>query len=395
MRILLVPNSYPPQLGGLEIAVANVAKELAAGGQDVTVVTTSASTRISEETGPGGIKVYRLPFSLPRLVLRAGRAKMVESVFRSLQSPLLVPLSLLELLRILRREKPQVVNLHYVAENAFFVLAAQLLFDFGLVVTLHGSDIECYGQRSRLARRLTQATLSRADRVLSNSAHVLAQAERIVPGVKDKSAVVGNGVHPDEFAATETYPWDKPYILSVGSFSHNKGFDILVRAFAQVRDRCPGVDLIMAGDGHERQACQQLAVQLELNGAVTFLGRVDHSQVPSLLNGCEMLVLSSRNEAFGIVVLEAMAAGKPVVATRVGGVPEAVTHMENGLLVEPESPSALAEGICTLLGDPALSRRLGACAYQAVRQDYTWPKIVEKYFRAYQEAARLNDGGNE
>jgi glycosyltransferase involved in cell wall biosynthesis len=302
---------------------------------------------------------------------------------------------LFKLLEIMRREKPDIVNLHYVAENAFFVLAAQLLFDFRLVVTLHGNDIEHHAFRSWLSRRLTRAALARADMVLSNSAHILAQAERIVAGVRGKSAVVGNGIYPDEFATAETYPWDKPYVFAAGSFIHKKGFDLLIRAFALVHDRYPGVDLILAGDGHEREACQKLAARLGLNGAATFLGRVDHARVPALLNGAELFVLPSRKEPFGIVVLEAMAVGKPLVAARVGGVPEFITHGENGLLVEPESPPALAEGICTLLGDPALSRRLGERAYQSVRQDYTWPKIVEKYVRAYQEVARLKDGGNK
>ena len=384
IRVILVPNSYPPQLGGLEIAVANVARELRAGGHDVTVVTTSPSLCFSKTEESGGVTVHCLPFALPRLVFRAGRGKLARSLVRSVLSPILAPFCLLELVRIIRRERPELVNLHYIAANAFYVLASQRFVDFRLVVNLHGNDIERYSQRSWPSRWLTRTALHRADMVLSNSANLLAGAERILPEVRCKSVVVGNGVHPEEFATKDRFQHDTPYILSIGNFIHKKGFDNLIRAFRQIRREHPDVDLIIAGDGHEREACRRLAVRLGVNDALLLLGSVQHSQVPALLNGCEIFVLPSRQEPFGIVVLEAMAAGKPVVATRVGGVPEIVTDMKDGLLVEPESPGKLAHAVKLLLSEPDLMQRLGRNGRETVKKRFSWRRVVNRYVEAYQ-----------
>ncbi|MGB3903810.1 MAG: glycosyltransferase family 4 protein [Anaerolineae bacterium] len=383
MRVLLVPNSYPPQIGGLEIAVSNIARELAARGHRVIVVTTSPSVRPSTTEETHAVRVYRLPLALPRLVFRAGKGKLAHSLVRILFSPVLAPLCLWEFVRIIKRERPDIVNLHYIADNALYVLAAQRFAEFKLVVNLHGNDIERHSQRSWPSRWLTRTALHRADMVLSNSAHILAQAERIVPAVQSNSAVVGNGVHPEYFKTRERFQHDRPYILSIGNFGEKKGFDILLHAFAQVLREQPGVDLIMAGDGHERGRCQRLAAQLGLGNAVVFLGRVDHSEVPALLNGCELFVLPSRLEPFGIVVLEAMAAGRSIVAARVGGVPEIITHMKDGFLVDPESAEALADGIDLLLSRPSLREQLGRRGRRTVAKRFTWAKICDRFEDAY------------
>jgi glycogen(starch) synthase len=382
MRVVVVPNSYLPQLGGLEIAVSNIARELTSRGHLVTIVTSSPSWTFSR-TLEDGVDVYRVPFSLPRLVFRAGFRTLLRSVANSFLSPVVAPASFIALLRIINDKKPHVVNMHYIGGNAFFVLLASRLLHFRLVVNLHGNDIEHHGARSLPARWLTKATLRRADMVLANSKHILAQAEGILADLEANSAVVGNGVHLEEFDASATFKHARPYILSIGNFGHKKGFDILIRAFVQVRGKYPGVDLVMAGDGPERDACRQLANQLGVDDGVLFLGMVSHSDVPRLLTGCELFVLPSRLEPFGIVLLEAMAARKPIVATRVGGVPEIITSMVDGLLVEPESPEALAEGIAVLLADPRLGSQLGREAYETVRRDFTWAMVCDRFEWAF------------
>jgi glycogen(starch) synthase len=384
MRIMLLPNSYLPQLGGLEIAVANLALELTRRGHRVTVVSTSAWLGYSTRQEPQGVTVYRLPFALPRLVWRAGGRNALRSLVKSVVSPVVSPLCLLEFLRIIRRERPQILNVHYIAENAFYALAAQQFAPFRLVVNLHGDDIERHGHRRWAARRLTLSALKRADLVLSNSAHILALAQQIAPQVREKCTVVGNGVFPDHFRTEDSFPHPNPYVLSIGNLTHKKGFDLLIEAFARVRRAHPRVDLVVAGNGHEFGRCERLASQLDLRDAVTFLGRVDRSTVPALLNGCEFFVLPSRREPFGIVLLEAMAARKAVLATKVGGVPEIVTDMKSGLLVEPQSAEALAEGMDTLLRDAALGERLGMEGYRTVRERFTWPIVTERYIRAYE-----------
>jgi glycosyltransferase involved in cell wall biosynthesis len=390
MRIMLVPNSYPPQLGGLEVAAANVGRQLASRGHKITVVTSSPTLRISQGRGDFGLSIHRLPFALPRLVCRAGARRLGRSVVRSLVSPAVAPLCLFQLVRIIKRVRPEIVNVHYIAENAFFALAARRFVAFRLVANLHGDDIERYPHRSPPAQWLTRWTLSEADYVLANSVHILAQAERIVPDVHTKSAVIGNGVDLEAFESAEPFPHPRPYILSVGNFGRKKGFDVLIQAFCQVRLDHPGVDLVMAGDGYGRRDCQHLASDLGIADSVVFLGRVPNSQVPALLKGCQLFVLPSRQEPFGIVLLEAMAAKTPIVATRVGGVPEIITHGQEGLLVDAESPHSLAEGISPLLVNRALATALGAKGYDKVRRQFTWAAVCDRFEDAYR---RVMTGG--
>jgi glycosyltransferase involved in cell wall biosynthesis len=378
-----MPNSYPPQIGGLEIAAASVAQQLASRGHKITVVTSSPTLRISQGRDDFGLTIHRLPFALPRLVCRAGARRLGRSVVRSLASPAVAPACLFQLVRIIKRVRPDIVNVHYIAENAFFALAARRFVPFRLVVSLHGDDIERYPHRSATAQWLTRWALSEADYVLANSAHILAQAQRIVPTVRAESCVVGNGVEVEAFESAQPFTHARPYILCVGNFGPKKGFDILIQAFYQIRRDHPGVDLVMAGDGYERRHCQHLASDLGIADSVVFLGKVPNSQVPALMKGCQLFVLPSRQEPFGIVLLEAMAAKTPIVATRVGGVPEIITDRQEGLLVEPQSPQSLAEAISLSLADRSMASALGANGYDKVKRQFTWAAVCDRFENAY------------
>ena len=388
MRILLFPNSYPPRLGGLEIAVKKIAEHLARRGCSVGVVTNSSGLFFSRQVEPPGITVYRMPLALPRVVTRAGLASLVQSLLKSVLSPVLMPATLLYLLSIIKAVKPEVVNLHYIGDNALFCLAARRLLKFRLVVNIHGWDIDSYANHSAPLRWVTRRTLRVADRVLSNSADLLTKAERICPAVKDKSEVVGNGVDVAKFDEASPFQHRQPYVLGVGRFVHKKGFDLLVRAFESVHKEWPGVGLLLAGDGEQRDECEKLTKALGLGDVVKFLGAVDQPKVRTLLKGCELFVLPSRQEPFGIVILEAMASRKPVVATRVGGVPEIIRHMGNGILVKPESPEELGDAIILLFQDEALRSRLAAEWFETVKTRFTWDKVVDGYLEAYKAVLR-------
>jgi glycosyltransferase involved in cell wall biosynthesis len=129
--------------------------------------------------------------------------------------------------------------------------------------------------------------------------------------------------------------------------THKKGFDLLIRAFAVVVQKHPELDLILAGEGEQRQPLEQLVSELGLIGRVIFFGRAAPEQVVELLLGCRFVVIPSRAETFGIVALEGMAAGRALVATRVGGLPEILADRDNRL-VEP-TVEGLAEGMEELL----------------------------------------------
>lgn len=176
--------------------------------------------------------------------------------------------------------------------------------------------------------------------------------------------------------------------MCLGRLTPWKGHRTLLQAFAKVVAQRPEARLLVVGEvafwadeyGEELRA---LADRLDLNGRVIWAGfRAD---VPELLRLCEVLVLPSRNEPFGRVLIEAMATAKPVVATNSGGAPEIVVPNETGLLVPPEDAQGLAEALVQLLSDAALRERLGAAGLARAREHFDVRRVVSQVEGIYEE----------
>ena len=204
--------------------------------------------------------------------------------------------------------------------------------------------------------------------------------------------MVYNGIRLQDFENQAPREHPRPYVLGIGRHVPQKGFDVLLRAYALARqefaDNAHWPDLLLAGAGPQHGEFKQLSAQLALGDAVHFVGRVDRAGAVALFKGCSFFVLPSRHEPMGIVNLEAMAAGKAVVASRVGGVPELVKQDENGLLVPPGDEEALADALLQLVRDPARNARLGANGAQRVRA-FDWDAIAEQYLEVYAAAQRV------
>jgi glycosyltransferase involved in cell wall biosynthesis len=164
---------------------------------------------------------------------------------------------------------------------------------------------------------------------------------------------------------------DWPVVGSVGRFEPVKGYDTLLEAAALLRTRQPKVQFLLAGEGKEESRLKRLAKELRVEDRVFFLGW--QQEIPEILSALDLFVLPSRNEGMGRALVQAMAMGKPIVATRVGGVPEVLGEGEAGLLVPPDDPVQLSQAIEQLLTDRELARKLGeggkrrAPAYSAER----------------------------
>ena len=172
----------------------------------------------------------------------------------------------------------------------------------------------------------------------------------------------------------------REFVLSVATFDPKKGIDILLRAFAEVHAERPGLALVLVGrsSGAETEL-RRLACELGLVDEVFFFPNVPHVQVSLFFEQARAFCLPSRAEAFGIAICEAGAYRLPVVASRVGGIPEIVTDGETGLLVAPGDVRALASALKRVLGDRELARRLGEGLYRKVVADFSWDYAYEKY----------------
>lgn len=182
-----------------------------------------------------------------------------------------------------------------------------------------------------------------------------------------------------------------PFLWGVSArLRPEKALDTLLRAFTLVRTTHPRAHLALAGDGSERAQLEKLASELKLgHDAVTFLGF--RQDVPEFLSALDAYVLPSRDEGLGTAILEALAVGLPVVATRVGGIPESVLHERTGLLVPPDQPDALAAAMRRIMDEPALRESLPAGAREHIRANFTEEVLVEKTLGFY---ARMVDAGS-
>ena len=247
-----------------------------------------------------------------------------------------------------------------------------------------GRKAGLYRQFERLAARWcgTILVVSRHERDAGLAAGV---------GRGEQYRVVHNGVDAGRFSAPpEPVPGR---LLFVGRLATQKRPDVAVRAFARVRELHPEAELHIVGDGPARREVEALASFLDLRAAVRFLGPRD--DVPALLSRAACVTLSSDYEGCPFTVIEAMAAGAPVAATRVGGVPELVEHGVTGLLVEPRSPEALAAAVSELLASPERASRMGAAGRVAARKRFSVERMVEGVAAVYEQVAARANGRHD
>jgi len=377
MRVLLVASRYLPHLGGVENVVWNLTQELTQLGHQVRIVASRYPRTLPAYELIGGVPVRRLIFLYPRLEhLRNRRFDLFAGGFWY------CPSTLWALRRELMSFRPDVLHMHFLGAAGLFLLLQHHLHPFRWVVTLHGDDVEGLPPRRPLDHWLFHRVLDHADRVTACSKALLGEALALHPAMRAKATVVCNGIDLTRFMQGSPFDHPRRYVFAVGQLARKKGFDVLLRAFAELKGEFPEVDLLIAGDGVERQALESLLADLGLRGRAVLLGRTEPPDVVRLLKGSLFQVVPSILEPFGIVALEGMAAGKVVLATRTGGLPEFVDGV--GLLVEPGDVRSLASGLRLLLTDSSLRAELGARGLQQAKR-FAWSEqIVPQYLTLYQ-----------
>jgi glycosyltransferase involved in cell wall biosynthesis len=198
--------------------------------------------------------------------------------------------------------------------------------------------------------------------------------------------VTGNGVEQRELDQIEPFQHPRPYLFTAARFTPKKGLDILIRATKQPIDEGFEIDLILAGDGPLDRTLRNLVEQLGLEDRVRFWGVATRREIAMLLRGCELFVLPSLWEAFGIAILEAMVCARAVVASRCGGIPEIVRANETGLLVPPGDVSALSQAIAGLLRDTDRREMFGRRGRDVALAEYSWSAVTDRYLQAYTTA---------
>lgn len=301
---------------------------------------------------------------------------------------------LIRLARLLKEEEPHILHTHLPRAD----ISAALLYRLNnlspvFICSVHG----IYRDRwfGRLLAPLMRCAYQEADGVIAISYAVknwLAQDFQIPI---EKVTVIHYGIEPEQFA----YPkmdlkttWGlkgQVVIGSVGRLEAGKGFDCLIQSMLIVRKHIPNAHLLIAGHdpwGYGK-ILKALIDKLELKGQVRFVGF--HSDIPSFLHALDIFAFASRSEGFGQVIIEAMAAGKPVVASKIPPLTEIVVDGETGLLVEPDNPGAFADAIIRLMNHPDAARQRGEAGAQRVRKDFSAYAMAERTLDLYNRFVSL------
>ncbi len=379
MRILMLTDYFYPYVGGgVEKVVYEVAKRLSRMGCEVSVATLGRNTMNVYMVN--GIKVYSFPsIDLTRIF--------------NLQ--LALPKKVTDALRIVKDISPDIVHAH----NIFFTTSllgvlTKILYKRKLVLTAHlGSvrNLALTGYMKAYAVTCYEHLVGRVMFAVSDAITAVSKSvqNHIVSlgAPPEKTVLIPNGVDIDEFQpANVHYDNNHVNVISVGRLLPNKGFEYLVEAANLVVAKKPiGVKFRIVGEGPHKKHLEDLVRSKGLKRYFEFMGKV--SRVSDVFKEGGIFVRPSLTEGMPLTVLEAMASQLPIIATRVAGTPEIITHNETGLLVDPGNAHQLADAILLLCNSPEFAEKLGRKAREFIernyKQQYSWDTIARKYLSLY------------
>jgi phosphatidylinositol alpha-1,6-mannosyltransferase len=380
MTLLVITWNYPPRRGGIENLIGSLCKELKKS-HSVQVITAHARIAASDEKN-----VFRAP--LPGLVAFA-----VYALWRGAA--------------LLARDQTVRIVFGGCALVTPLVLILSRVFGRQAIVQVHGLDVI---YRNPIYQLFCVRWLKFCDRVVANS-RFTAQLARTKGVLQNRIVVIPPGVDSERFnQRTDIFAdkrrWNvkgKKVILFVGRLARRKGVkEFIENSFVNVVREIPESVFLIVGDNPTESLTQRDDVASEIDGAVSRLGLEKHvkllgsmsdEDVIKLYHACDLVVLPALDrkddvEGFGIVALEAAASGKPVVATRVGGIPDAVEDGKSGILVDPGDYTGLTEVVASLLKNIELSSSLGKYGRCRAQKEFSWRRLVNLYERAFDTATQ-------
>ena len=374
MKILYWTPEFYPEIGGIQELSKKVLPVFHKLGYEFLVITSHGRQRLPDITDFNGIPVYRFYF-------REALGK---------RDPKKIIMYQQQIAKLKNSFDPDLVHFHFGDPYGYFHVTTTSAHQAPSLVTLHMSVADySNGPDTMIGKLLNQSSW-----VVGVSKATLADACRAVPAISKRSSVIYNGLDFPEINP-EPLDFNEPRVLCLGRVVKDKGFDLAIASFINVKKRFPETRLIIAGDGVARVELEKQAAELGLTGAVDFLGWVDPEDVPGLINRATMVALPSRwREPFPLVALQAAQMARPVVAARVGGLPECIIHRKTGLLIDREDSQQLADAISFLIEYPKLAMQYGQNARKRAEEVFSANSFLDSYDMLYKKLAkdRLNNG---
>ena|SRR5579872_2428449 len=360
-KVLHVGKFYPPHMGGIETHLQTLCGELSKSLQ-LHVIVASDDSRHSDEV-VNGVAVSRLATRV------------------SVASTPICP----SMVTQIHGTDADIVHMHF--PNPLAVMALLTSRYRGRVVVTYHSDTVRQKVLGPLFEPWLQAALRRSAAIITTSPNYQRTSAALARHL-DRCNVIPYGIHVDHFAGANPHEvarlrgqFGNRVVISVGRLVYYKGFEHLIRAMAKVDGR-----LVIVGDGPLREKLRVLTNSLDLSGKIVFAGEIQNEAVIPYYHAADVFALASvaRSEAFGIVQIEAMAAGLPVVNTGLdSGVPFVSLHEQTGLTVPPGDPDALAVALNRLLDDHGLRQKFGAGGRNRAMQEFSVTAMTRKTLALY------------
>jgi len=367
MRVVKVREfTYPTYVGGVETCLHQLLPALAELGVEVTLLT-CAQRGLPKHERKGKLEIRRIDF-LGLIGALTGRLKEQGILYGIIARALFLLMLPIHLIKAVRETGAEIMHVHCLcALSALPASIAKLLARKRLVITMHGTFLGRYSKAVKPplswiipAAEKAYLRLGLYDRILVEDRYTY-RALRSLNIPKEKIQTLPYpGIDAKRFREAQPIGGlgGEPIILHHGRLVQKRGVKTLIEAMPKIIREVPEVKLVIAGEGPEKRRLQRLTEELDIAGHVVFLGLVPYERIPSLIKSSTVVVVPSLIEGHSTSVIEAMAAAKPIIATKVGGITEVVRDGETGILVDPENPDQIANAVIKVLKDGELAKAL-------------------------------------
>jgi L-malate glycosyltransferase len=346
-----------------------------------------------------GIVIRRFRYFLPprfeKLAYGSGLLYNIRNhPFAILTIPLFILAEFFWACRILYTNRPGILHTHWLVPQGLAGALLSRITGVPHITTIHGSDLNIL-KKYTLLHPVCRFITRNSAIITVNSRYMKQQLLAVSPECERKVRVIPMGIDPAQFDAASFTDMKQRHgaghlILSVGRLIDWKGTEFLIRAMPAVLEKFPDTKLLIVGTGPERDTLLRLARELGLTDRVVLLGTVSPADLPSYYRSADVFVLPSINlggktEGLGVVLLEAMASGCPVIGSNVGGIPDIIENGKNGFLVPGEDETLLAERIVILLSNTILAEQFRQAGYETVRTRFTWEEVSRQFSESYDQ----------
>ena len=409
LKICVLTSGFPRYEGDPSANfILSLSKELIKWKLAVFVLAPHApKVKRSEEFD--GIKVYRFsyffPLGLQKLCYGSGiPANVRHSLLAKLQLPFFFFFQLFSLIWLIKKEKINIVNSHWMVAQGLNGALVRKFSGIRHINTVHSAGLFAL-KRVPFGRYIARFIVRNSDHIITVSSFVKSNLDELV-GYDTKAIVCPMGIDTNTFVPKdqavlrEKYNMKEKYILLfVGRLVEKKGVQYLIDAMRIVRNELPDLKLLIAGTGNLERQLKEKVSKSNLSSYVSFLGAVKHEDLIDYYNICDLLVLPSifdkygHTETLGMVILEAMSCGKPVIASNIGGIPESVKDAHNGLLTIPKNPADIADKIVKAFTQFDL-KEMGERTRQTALS-YDCKEIGKKYEQVMKQVSVVNRRGKK